>query len=1167
MADKIGRVFIEVDADIQKMNAKFADAINKIQDADGKLLAVGNRMAKTVENALNPTQRLGNQIAAMGKAGVSAADTWRYLGERIERAMDIAKANGKAIDPLVQQLYEQAKAAGLATTATQRWGAQWTNLSRLLSAAGIGIGIYQITRGLVNLTKESVQMAVSAVESENLFSVSMGKMAGAAREWSQALGKSLGLNEYELRKNIATFNVMFTAMGMGANKAFEMAKGLTQLAYDFSSFYNLRPDEAFEKLRSGISGEIEPLRRLGIVVDEASTKTYAYSTGIAKFGEDLTQQQKVLARYGLILQQTSAAQGDLARTIDSPANAMRVLASRVDMLQTSLGFAFLPTLIAVTGELNNFVSAIRVSDSGLQYLAKVIAAPIMGFLVLMRTMADTRLAFAELRMAVAITDKAHRDAGQAMQSAAAASLEYNDKIAKLEKNVESLGKFEYGAAKAAQAMEMADINASKEAEKRRKEMEKAAISAAEMQIIVNDEIRLYGMLLESAAKVWTEKFLPGIKQALAAQMELEAAGYRYMQSLDALFNLKPREPWLKEPINEAKTLDDFLKTSINQTIPQYTDAHKKSGESIADVWKRQVSTIVTDWSRGIADILVEGADFGKKLTDIFKETGKGILRSLIETLFNPLKDLLNRLLNQLLGWVQNIFKGVSGAAASGLGGFALGGWQGLGLAGAGAGGMLAYTGWNTPGAKGWAQTIGGAAATGAGIGTMILPGVGTVVGAFLGMYVGAFAKAIQQWTGKESNEAGAIEAGRDFGINLSKKVFSGFYESIGLTESPAYGIRKELLSSPKFMTEVGFPLAIQQGQTEAYLKSLERITTAWGTFNLRNPFEEWLKTGSAEKLNEAYKEAFGPSRHQEFQRLMAQFDSTLAATSLAADEAADATTGLSEGMQGLLESIVSAMPAVDDMYGVFFKTGEILPELAAEIQKYGGSLEAFQRYASLGGLRENLTAIGNLISGLGDILPELDPIQKLLSGGGIDWTGLQAMGLDPSKLISMADLVTFESRWEDSIRQFQDTGRLLSGSVLQQALWKFGGVAGATALSRWDQGFNTITPGLLDATKAAMDVAYQTERATALDYLKGIQSTMESEIQAASDAIVTELRNILAAIQGDASQEPAQAVTAQGGTYIDMRGATVYGYEDFESRVQTAWTTAHRRGAFSYAVP
>ena len=217
----------------------------------------------------------------------------------------------------------------------KRVGDQLSKTGKTLSIA--------VTAPLMAIGGASIKMAMDAVESENLFSVSMGRMADAARKWSEELSSSLGLNQYEVRKTVGTFNVMLESMGLTETAAFDMSKGLVQLGYDMASFYNLRPDEAFEKLQSALVGMPRPLQELGIIVKEETVKTWALTHGIIKQGEELTEAQKVWARFNVIMEQTTAAQGDLARTLDSPANKLRILQSRIKETSVEIGLKLMPT--------------------------------------------------------------------------------------------------------------------------------------------------------------------------------------------------------------------------------------------------------------------------------------------------------------------------------------------------------------------------------------------------------------------------------------------------------------------------------------------------------------------------------------------------------------------------------------------------------------------------------------------------------------------------------------------------------------------------------------------------------------------------------------------------------------------------------------------------------
>lgn len=191
--------------------------------------------------------------------------------------------------------------------------------------------------------KKILDTAINAVESENLFSVSMGRMADSARAWADQTSRSLGINKYAMHQYLGTFNVMLTSMGVGTQDALKMSEAMSKLAYDMASFYNLSVDDAFAKLQAGITGEIEPLKRLGIVVNENQVKQYAMTTGMVKQGQQLSETGKIMARFGLIMQATTKAQGDMARTLESPANQLRRLKERATQASVTFGNDLIPT--------------------------------------------------------------------------------------------------------------------------------------------------------------------------------------------------------------------------------------------------------------------------------------------------------------------------------------------------------------------------------------------------------------------------------------------------------------------------------------------------------------------------------------------------------------------------------------------------------------------------------------------------------------------------------------------------------------------------------------------------------------------------------------------------------------------------------------------------------
>lgn len=228
------------------------------------------------------------------------------------------------------------------------------------AATRIGAGLTAaITLPLLGVGAAAIKMGMSAIESENLFEVSFGGMADSAREWSTELSDRLGLNDFELRRTSATLFTMFDAMKIGEKSSFDMATSISELSADMASFFNLNPAEAFEKLRSGLVGQTEPLRALGIIVDETTVKQTAMRLGLIKQGDEMSVQQKVLARYLAIMDQTKKMQGDIAKTIESPTNQLRIMKEQMTKLTIELGMALMPAFTSLLGVLKGVIPYIE----------------------------------------------------------------------------------------------------------------------------------------------------------------------------------------------------------------------------------------------------------------------------------------------------------------------------------------------------------------------------------------------------------------------------------------------------------------------------------------------------------------------------------------------------------------------------------------------------------------------------------------------------------------------------------------------------------------------------------------------------------------------------------------------------------------------------------------
>lgn len=222
------------------------------------------------------------------------------------------------------------------------------------------------TAALVNFGKESIKLASDIQEVQNVIDVTFGRGAAQIEEFAQSAAEAYGLSELTAKQYTGTMGAMLKSSGLATSAAQEMSMALTGLAGDIASFYNLDTDTSFEKIRSGISGETEPLKQLGINMSVANLEAYALSKGITKSYNAMSQAEQVLLRYNYLLSVTTDAQGDFVRTSGSFANQIRILQLNFDQLRIAVGNALIPIAQAVLPSINAIIA-------GLTKLAKVFA--------------------------------------------------------------------------------------------------------------------------------------------------------------------------------------------------------------------------------------------------------------------------------------------------------------------------------------------------------------------------------------------------------------------------------------------------------------------------------------------------------------------------------------------------------------------------------------------------------------------------------------------------------------------------------------------------------------------------------------------------------------------------------------------------------------------------
>ncbi|AZV56801.1 transglycosylase SLT domain-containing protein [Clostridium sp. AWRP] len=207
--------------------------------------------------------------------------------------------------------------------------------------------------GFAEVAKKSVEFASNLVEVQNVVDQTFGKGASQIDAWSKTALNAYGLNQLQAKQFTGYLGAMMKSSGIAGDSLTKMSEDLVGLSGDMASFDNLDPEIAFEKIRSGISGETEPLKEIGINMDVANLKAYALSQGITKSYESMSQAKQVTLRYNYLMSVTADKHGDFAKTQQTFANQMRIAKANVEQMGASIATNFLPFLNKMLLTFNN----------------------------------------------------------------------------------------------------------------------------------------------------------------------------------------------------------------------------------------------------------------------------------------------------------------------------------------------------------------------------------------------------------------------------------------------------------------------------------------------------------------------------------------------------------------------------------------------------------------------------------------------------------------------------------------------------------------------------------------------------------------------------------------------------------------------------------------------
>lgn len=367
-----------------KISSSIANQLTAINTALAGLKWTDGDKLTSLANGLRPLSELGkanmttfiNQLSKLPKVieDLEAADIDKFtqqmtalaaamkpFADEMQKVSNGFSAFPSKIQKLITSTEKYNASARKATTTTGKF----TSGLKALNVAAVAITFRKIGHFIAQAVTESNKHQ----EDLNLFTVALGQYAAEAQNYAEKVSDVMGINPAQWLRNQGVFNTLLTGFGDTAERAQLMSQNLTQLGYDISSFFNISIEDAMQKLQSGISGELEPLRRLGYDLSQARLEQTALNLGIKESVANMTQAEKAELRYYAIMTQVTTAQGDMARTLEAPANQLRILQAQLTQAARAIGNIFIPALNAILPYAIAVVQVIREIANALANLA------------------------------------------------------------------------------------------------------------------------------------------------------------------------------------------------------------------------------------------------------------------------------------------------------------------------------------------------------------------------------------------------------------------------------------------------------------------------------------------------------------------------------------------------------------------------------------------------------------------------------------------------------------------------------------------------------------------------------------------------------------------------------------------------------------------------------
>lgn len=281
---------------------------------------------------------------------------------------------GNAFAKLPPQLSKVVTQANRVTAANEKQRKSYLSLSNQMNGFMRNMAKLVSLKAIADYLGNAVAKFNDFYEATDLFHNAMGNLSGEADTLISKMQGLLGVDPTKAMTYMATIQSLGTSFGLASDKAYVLSKNLTQLAYDEGSYWNKDVAETFTAMSSAISGEIEPIRRLGIDLTQARLQQELLALGFNKQVSSLSQADKAVLRYIAIMKQTANVQGNLAQTIQSPANQIKILKAQLDMLAKSVGSLLYPAMKSILPPL---IAAVQLIREFVEWVAKLMGVKVV----------------------------------------------------------------------------------------------------------------------------------------------------------------------------------------------------------------------------------------------------------------------------------------------------------------------------------------------------------------------------------------------------------------------------------------------------------------------------------------------------------------------------------------------------------------------------------------------------------------------------------------------------------------------------------------------------------------------------------------------------------------------------------------------------------------------